>query len=56
MARPITQAGDPVLRKKAKKCKSFGPSLDALATEMLDAMHAADGLGLAAPRLACHCA
>jgi peptide deformylase len=51
MARPITQAGDPVLRQKAKKCKSFGPPLDTLVTEMLDAMHAADGLGLAAPQI-----
>jgi peptide deformylase len=51
MAHPITQAGDPVLRQKAKKLKSFGPSLDALVTEMLDAMHAADGLGLAAPQI-----
>jgi peptide deformylase len=51
MAHPITQAGDPVLRQKAKKIKSFGPSLDALVTEMLDAMHAADGLGLAAPQI-----
>jgi peptide deformylase len=51
MTHPITQAGEPVLRQKAKKCKSFGPSLDALVSEMLDAMHAADGLGLAAPQI-----
>jgi len=51
MAHPITQAGEPVLREKAKKIKSFGPSLEALAAEMLDAMHAADGLGLAAPQI-----
>ena len=51
MAHPITQAGEPVLRAKAKKIKSFGPSLEALAAEMLDAMHAADGLGLAAPQI-----
>ena len=51
MAHPITQAGEPVLRQKAKKVKSFGPSLEALVTEMLDAMHAADGLGLAAPQI-----
>lgn len=51
MAHPITQAGESVLRQKAKKVKSFGPSLEALVTEMLDAMHAADGLGLAAPQI-----
>jgi len=51
MAHPITQAGEPVLRQKAKKVKSFGPPLDALVKEMLDAMRAADGLGLAAPQI-----
>jgi peptide deformylase len=51
MAHPITQAGEPVLRQKAKKVKSFGPSLDTLVKEMLDAMRAADGLGLAAPQI-----
>ncbi len=51
MAHPITQAGEPVLRQKAKKVRSFGPSLDALVKEMLEAMRAADGLGLAAPQI-----
>ena len=51
MAHPITQAGEPVLRQKAKKVKSFGPSLEALVAEMLVAMHASDGLGLAAPQI-----
>lgn len=51
MAHPITQAGEPVLRQKAKKIKSFGPALDALVAEMLEAMRAADGLGLAAPQI-----
>lgn len=51
MAHPITLAGDPVLRQKAKKVKSFGPSIQALVTEMLDAMRAEDGLGLAAPQI-----
>jgi len=49
--RPIVLAGDPVLRKKSKKVKSFGPSLPALVQDMLDSMRAADGLGLAAPQI-----
>ena len=50
--RPIVVAGDPVLRRKAKKTKSFGPSLQSLVKDMLDSMHAANGLGLAAPQIA----
>jgi len=49
--RSILSAGEPVLREKAKKVKSFGPSLEALITDMLDTMHEADGLGLAAPQI-----
>ena len=51
MAHPITQAGAPVLRQKAKKVKSFGPPIEALVTEMLEAMRAEDGLGLAASQI-----
>ncbi|KPL21256.1 MAG: hypothetical protein AMJ93_10075 [Anaerolineae bacterium SM23_84] len=47
----ILVAGDPTLRQKAKKIKSFGPSLEALIDDMLDSMHAVDGLGLAAPQI-----
>ena len=50
--RPIVVAGDPVLRRKAKKTRSFGPSLQSLVKDMLDSMHAANGLGLAAPQIA----
>ncbi len=49
--RVILVAGEPTLREKAKKIKSFGPSLEALIADMLDSMHAADGLGLAAPQI-----
>jgi len=51
MAHPITQAGAPVLRRKAKKVKSFGPPIELLVTEMLEAMRAEDGLGVAAPQI-----
>lgn len=49
--RVILVAGEPTLRQKAKKIKSFGPSLEALVGDMLDSMHAVDGLGLAAPQI-----
>lgn len=49
--RTILVAGDPVLRQKARKIKSFGSSVEALVEDMLDSMHAADGLGLAAPQI-----
>jgi len=49
--RSILLAGDPVLRQKSKKVRSFGPSLEALVTDMLDTMRTADGLGLAAPQI-----
>ncbi|MGC8879788.1 MAG: peptide deformylase [Anaerolineae bacterium] len=49
--RPILYAGDPRLRQKAKPVKQFGPALKALADDMLETMHAANGLGLAAPQI-----
>ena len=49
--RSILLAGEPVLRQKSKKIKGFGPSLEALVTDMIDTMRAADGLGLAAPQV-----
>jgi len=48
---PILLAGEPILRQKSKKIKTFGPSLEALVTDMVDTMRAADGLGLAAPQI-----
>ena len=48
---PILTAGEPVLRQKAKKVTSFGPSLEALVEDMLDSMHVVNGLGLAAPQI-----
>ncbi len=49
--RDILLAGDAVLRHKAKKVTHFGPSLETLVAEMLDSMHAVNGLGLAAPQI-----
>ena len=49
---PIRIAGDPVLREKAKKIrKTDDPSLQRLIDDMIDTMHAAPGVGLAAPQI-----
>jgi peptide deformylase len=47
----IRVAGDPVLRQKAKKIRDFGPATGNLIQDMLDTLHAARGLGLAAPQI-----
>lgn len=49
--RQVLYADDPRLRQKAKQVKQFGPALKALADDMLETMHAANGLGLAAPQI-----
>src|SRR5262245_46311468 len=49
---PIRIAGDPVLRTKAKKVRNTSdPSLQKLIDDMIDTMHAAPGVGLAAPQV-----
>lgn len=47
----IRQIGDPVLRERAKKVKNFGPKLQQLIDDMVETMHAANGVGLAAPQI-----
>lgn len=53
--RRILQATDPhgetVLRKRASKIKVFDADLRRLADDMLESMHAYDGVGLAAPQI-----
>ncbi|MFQ5577167.1 MAG: peptide deformylase [Anaerolineae bacterium] len=49
--REILYAADPRLRQKAKKIKTFGPQLKKLAADMLETMHAANGVGLAGPQV-----
>ena len=49
--RSIIYANDPRLRQKAKRVRQFGPSLKALADDMLETMRAAHGIGLAAPQV-----
>jgi peptide deformylase len=42
---------DPILREKAKRIKSFDANLRKLANDMLETMHGASGVGLAAPQI-----
>jgi peptide deformylase len=48
----IITAENPILRRKAKKIHRFDPSIAKLADEMFETMHAAGGVGLAAPQIA----
>jgi peptide deformylase len=49
--RPILLANDPTLRKKSKKVNRFGKALSSLVEDMVETMHAANGMGLAAPQI-----
>ena len=51
MAREIRVYGDPVLKQKAAEITDIDGKLVRLADEMLSAMYAAPGLGLAAPQV-----
>jgi peptide deformylase len=48
---PIHQAPDPVLRQKSKRVRSIDNSIHRLIDDMLETMHSAGGVGLAAPQL-----
>jgi peptide deformylase len=48
---PIRTLPDPVLRQKAKKISGVDPSVRRLIGSMLETMHAASGVGLAAPQV-----
>lgn len=50
--RKIITAENPILRRKAKKVHRFDPSLQKLVDDMFETMHAANGVGLAAPQIA----
>lgn len=51
MARKIVQYGDPVLRQKARAVAEVTPEIRALIVDMIETMHAAPGVGLAAPQV-----
>lgn len=49
--RKIVKVGDPVLRQKCRPVEKFDSRLHALIDDMIDTMHFADGVGLAAPQV-----
>lgn len=48
---PIRVAPDPVLRQKAKRVRNIDASIHKLINDMLETMHDAPGVGLAAPQV-----
>jgi peptide deformylase len=48
---PIRIAPDPVLRQKAKRVRNIDASIHKLIKDMLETMHDAPGVGLAAPQV-----
>ena len=51
MRRPILRYGEPVLHQKAAPVEALTPEIDALIDDMRETMHAAAGVGLAAPQI-----
>lgn len=51
MRLPILQYGAPILRVKGKRVEQIDASVRALASDMLETMHAANGVGLAAQQV-----
>ena len=49
--RPLVRADSPILRKNSKKVKHFGQALQDLIEDMVETMHATQGLGFAAPQI-----
>src|SRR2546429_9600572 len=47
----ILQYGDPILRTKGKPIDKIDPRIRELAQNMVETMHAATGVGLAAPQI-----
>ena len=51
MRRPILRYGDPVLHRKAAPVEALTPDIDVLIDDMRETMHAAAGVGRAAPQI-----
>ena len=51
MPLPIVHYNDPILRKKGVKITAFNAALRKLAADLIEAMHAAEGIGLAAQQV-----
>lgn len=49
--RMIRKDEDPILRKKSKVVEQFDDKLKVLVEDMIETMHEADGVGLAAPQI-----
>ncbi len=49
--RPIRVVPDPILRQKAKRVRTINSSIQRLIANMIETMHAAPGVGLAAPQV-----
>jgi peptide deformylase (EC 3.5.1.88) len=49
--RIIRTDNDPILRKVSKEVTAFDKKLDVLVEDMIETMHHADGVGLAAPQI-----
>jgi len=48
---PVRVVPDPVLRQKSKRIRSMNNSIHRLIDDMLETMHSAGGVGLAAPQV-----
>jgi peptide deformylase len=48
---PIRELPDPILRQKAKRVSNIDGSIRKLIADMVETMHAAPGVGLAAPQV-----
>ena len=51
MILPILQYGDPILRAKGKRIENIDDHIRALIANMVETMHAANGIGLAAQQI-----
>ncbi len=51
MLRPILKYGDQVLHERARDVDALTPEIDRLVEDMIEAMYAAPGIGLAAPQV-----
>src|SRR5262245_37412287 len=51
MLRPIVKYGNPILQDKAAPVATVSAEVDAVIDDMVTAMHAAPGIGLAAPQI-----
>ena len=47
----IVKVGDPILRKVCRPVENITPRVITLLDDMIETMHAADGVGLAAPQV-----